>query len=608
MSEFGNETATATMKLGGKSIELLMKLLKFLIERNERKIDRDIKAEQARQLKSNRNKENAVGYLNKKRGYVRAKHLYNSGEKLMPIATAMSPEELSRFNKLAKLEGVSFSAIADQRVIEEIKAVKKELHEIEKTEKSVGLTEEQLTRRNELQKKLDSLNEKRQDRIIIIRAKDIELVKEITDRMNTEIQFNDIDKELSDLRDKGTENLSEEEKARIEDLLKEKEYMMKKEFDAFNDKNNDVIYQSSIDNPKWEEMSFEKAVNKVTDRKYAQEPCYICERTNPNNYMEVTSIPQEHNGKTFTNTEFKVFNNGVEQQCEEFSHGKFTHYSRKDGENSSSYGDDHWKNMKTEMKEKGGFSDDTLIFNSKEDYLKYKETFKEMQKEIAPKENTIAYEADKESYKDYMGIVYKLQEQLSDRKLAINEQKEISDMTDDEKIFNAETINIEKQIDTYQQLNDCQTQLAFIRHQQEINESSFEKQGKPSSIENMYEQARENLHKQAYDTNMKIASLESKAHGLQLEREQLSSIKIVNVIQGQHIENELLINQERQNDSNNKNLENETEVEKSVTRDEEKYTQSKEQWSRDVQKPNDVQAVSSNTEKVNIKIAEAEKE
>lgn len=627
MSEFGNETATATLKLGEKSIDALMKLLKFIMERNDRKLNREMKAEQVRQLKANKNKEGAKEYLNKKRGYVKAKNLFNSGEKLIPIATAMSPEELSQFNNLAKISGVSFTAIADQRVIEELKTVKKELKEIEKIAKTEGLTDEHIAKRNDLQKRYEQLNNKRQDRIIIVRAKDLELVKEITDRMNMEIKFNDIDKELSDLTNKGIENLSKEEKARFDELTKEKENILKKEFDDFNDKNNDVIYQNSVNDTAWEEMSFEKAINRVTDRKYAQAPCYICERTNPNNYMEVTSMTQEHNGREFTNTEFKVFNNGVEQQCEEFSHGKFSHYSRKDGENTSSYGDGHWQNMKIEMKEKGGFSDDTLIFSSKEDYLKYKEEFEKTQENITipkenttSKENTMSYEADTESYKDYMGIINNLKGQLSDRNLELNEQGEIcksdtkevvhldKNMTNDEKMSYAEAVNIGKQIDTYKKLNDCQTQIAFIRQQQEMNEDSFKNNGQQDGIKEMYEKMRENLHKQIYDANMTFASLESKANNLEFERKQLTSIKIVDMVQEAHNEDELLSIQDRQHDSNDKGFQNEMETEKNeISSHREDHTQSKEQWNNDIQKQNNINPIA-NTEKVNVNVVEMEKE
>lgn len=617
MSEFGNETTTATLKVGEKSIEALMKLLKFIMERNERKLNKQMKEEQIKQLKESRNKESTREYLNNKRGYVQAKKLFNSGEKLIPIATAMSPEELARFNKLAKISGVSFSAIADQRIIEELKSVKQELKELDKKAKKEGLTEEQIAKQTDLQKKYEQLQQKRQDKIIFIRAKDLELVKEITDRMNREIQFNDIERELSDLKDKGIDNLTEEEKTRLDELMKEKENMEKKEFDDFNAKNNDVIYQSSVDNPKWEEMSFDKAINNVTERKYAQAPCYICERTNPNNYMEVTSIAQEHNGREFTNTEFKVFNNGVEQRCDEFSHGKFSHYSRKDGENSSSYGDEHWQNMKAEMKEKGGFSDDMLIFSSKEDYLKYKEEFKKTQEIIIPKQNILYYEADNESYKDYVGIINNLKEQLSEHNLELNEQGEICNsdtkevmhldkgMTDDEKISYAQAVNIGKQIDTYQKLNDCQTQLAFIRQQQEMNEESFEKQGKPDGLKDMYEQMRKNLHKQAYDANMTYAALESKANNLTLERKQLASIKIVDMVQESHNEEELLSNQNRQHDSND--IEFQSEMEENNSHREEMHTQSKEQWSKDVQQNNNVQSPI-NKENINVKTVEMEKE
>lgn len=51
MSEFGNETTTAVLKLSTKSMEELFKLLKFIFERDERKLNREIKKAQLEESK-----------------------------------------------------------------------------------------------------------------------------------------------------------------------------------------------------------------------------------------------------------------------------------------------------------------------------------------------------------------------------------------------------------------------------------------------------------------------------------------------------------------------------------------------------------------------------
>lgn len=543
MSEFGNETATATMKAGEKTIDALMKLLKFIMERNDRKLSREYKKEQIKAMKE-RQGESLTDYLDKKRGLTRASKLFKSGERLIPISMPMSQQELARFNTFAKLEGITFTAVADKRVMEQLKAVKKELKSIEKdAEKQGYYTEEQQMRKEELLTQKNNLEKQRNNKIVIIRAKDLELVKDITERMNMEIQLDDINNELNDLEKKGTENFTQEEKARYEDLQKEKENILSEEFSKFNGENNDVIYQSSVDSPQWEQMSFEKAINRVTERKYAENPCYCCERTNPDNYMEVTSEKLEHEGRTFTNTEYKVFNDNIEQKCDEFAHGRFSHYSRNDGENSTTYGDKHWNNMKQEIKEKGNFSDDILIFSNKRDFEKYREEFAKTKEKVTPREDTVSYEADSNSYKDYMGMINKLKGQLDEHNLSVNAQKEVckadsgevihldKNMSDDERIEYADACNVAKQIDVYEKLNENQTQIAFIRQQEDMNDDNFEKQGKPDNLKEMYEKMRENLHKQVVDKENTNAVLKSKLSNLQTEREQLASIPIVNEIQ-----------------------------------------------------------------------------
>lgn len=126
----------------------------------------------------------------------------------------------------------------------------------------------------------------------------------------------------------------------------------------------------------YQKVSFDKVVNELGDGKLINPPVIVCDRNNPMNFMEVSSRQeQSEEGNPYVNTEYKVFHNGKQQKCDEFKHGKFTHYSDSKGNNTSTYGDEHWTNMKKEMKSKGEFTDDLLMFSSKEDYEKYVEQF-----------------------------------------------------------------------------------------------------------------------------------------------------------------------------------------------------------------------------------------
>lgn len=162
-------------------------------------------------------------------------------------------------------------------------------------------------------------------------------------------------------------------------------------------KDNKVIaYQYTVfetDKPLLNEMDFEMAVDNAINRNDDGEPYYMCSKNNPENYMEVNSMEEVYEDREFINTEFKVYNNGIEQKCDEFSHGKFTHYSRKDGENSSIAGEEHWQNIKSEMKEKGGFDNEIVIFKDKDSYQSYKKQYEAENGEIA-KGNKISFKAD----------------------------------------------------------------------------------------------------------------------------------------------------------------------------------------------------------------------
>lgn len=550
MSEFGNETVTATMRTGEKTISALLKLLKFIVERNDRKLNRLMKKQQISQAKNNIKKGELQAYLDQHRGKVNATKLLKCGETLIPLKVALSPAELKRFNRLARIEGVTYTAISNERIMEELKNARKELKDIVKQEKTGELTEEQKRIKTELQNKINVLENQRDDKIIIIREKDLKLVKDITDRMNMEIQISDIDQKLNALLAKEG-NLTDQEKIQLEELEAQKKSILSGEFDAFNEENSSGIYQNAVGNPGGEKLTFDRAVCRVTDRKYADQPCYMCERTAPENYIIASSEPKEYDGRTFTNTEYRVFKDGEEQTCSEFSHGKFTHYSDKKGSNSTYYGDQHWENMKREMREKGGFSDDMIIFSSEEDYLNYKKNFEKAAAaqtvcEENEKDNTVQKEntggisrSEMPQPVNYDEIIENIQAQIKEKGFEIDRNGQIcraetgvivaseADVNEKDKIPYAETLNLREQISIYSQLNTLQTDRMYALQQQEAAAAVYSSQEKTSATSKMFNEGAMVYHKQIYDCNNDMAVLSSKLNRLKQERQQLASISVL---------------------------------------------------------------------------------
>lgn len=601
LSEFGNETATATMKLGEKSIEALLKLLKFLMERNERAIASEIKKEQLKSLKDNKLKQEAIDYLDKKRGYARMSKLLKSGEKLLPLGVALSPEELKKFNHFAKLSGLEYSSISDKRIIEKLKHARedmKELYAKGMKSASIGYVKESFDINNlstedkekyeTLTKQITDLEKQRLNRIIVVREKNLDLVKDITDRMNMDIKFEDIDKEINDIKSKG--HLSKADEVLIKDLEKEKERLNNHQFDTFNKESDDVILAEFTGEKISEAVSFERALGCVTERKYSQEPCIVCERTNPSNYMEISSRQEiSDEGNPYVNTEFKVYRDGTQQKCSEFSHGKFTHYSGKDGKNTSNFGDKHWINMKKEMKEKGGFSNDLHIFAHKEDYQRYVNDFEKAKEKITPREDVITYEADGSSFKDCMGIINRLQGQLSDHNIVLNDQREMcnavnknvihydKNMLDDERMAYVAGANIVRQLNNYETMNDIQSKLAYAESDKQTDLNVFVKHGSPESMLENHKVTQENYDIKINDLKQQLQCTLDREAELLKRQEQIESISIIKMVQQEQYESEMVEMQTRQAETNDHELKDSLH-----SKVEEMQTQSKEQWKNDI--------------------------
>lgn len=139
-------------------------------------------------------------------------------------------------------------------------------------------------------------------------------------------------------------------------------------------------------------ISFNEMVD-MTAGKIIDKPIYICERSKPDTYIEISSFKDidQRSGNPFVNTEYKVFKEGEQQHCSEFKHGKFTRYTDFQGNNTSKYGEEHWQNMQNEILNKCGFTDDLILFDNRDVYLAY---IKRLENE-----SSVCNTVDKNNYK-----------------------------------------------------------------------------------------------------------------------------------------------------------------------------------------------------------------
>ena len=299
MSELANETLTTILGAGQKEIEFLaailqklFELLKYISEAKERKINLELKKAELNKVKQAQSVEEARNYLNKSRGLVKAKQMQSAGKDLYPLYQPMSPAELKRFNTLAKTYGLNYYTMQNEAAIEKYAEVKKELEglnkqqqrgreqlvneyrdqltslknqyaelqaeiegkgvttpsdrkqlsdldkEIQELESKMNeetLSSEQLARKQQLEKELEFLEKERNDVIVVVFKDDLPIVENITNRMNTEIDLQNINREIATIQSK-TE-LSPEDQRRLNDLQKQRQEILKGNTNRYDNTN-----------------------------------------------------------------------------------------------------------------------------------------------------------------------------------------------------------------------------------------------------------------------------------------------------------------------------------------------------------------------------------
>lgn len=157
------------------------------------------------------------------------------------------------------------------------------------------------------------------------------------------------------------------------------------------------IEKTMSENIHYRKKDFESAIKGVDGKIInSNNPTIMCERTNPYNYIKVTGTQETYDdGRPYVASQYEVYNNGEKQKSKEFKHGEFLHNCDGEGQNSSDVGARHWENMKNEMQEKGGFTDDIIVFKNERDYEAYITAF-EKDREQTEKDSTFYDELQSE--------------------------------------------------------------------------------------------------------------------------------------------------------------------------------------------------------------------
>lgn len=414
MSEFGNDAASTALKAEMEALKMLGKFLEYLMKSSERRVNAELKKEQLNEMKLDSTQRAAKLKLAGKSGYVRAKLLQKTGEPLVAIDVKLNDIQMKRFAALAKRYGLLFTSFSDKRLDGE------------------------------------------KDHILLVPEKDLAKCKAITDRMTEELKLKTIDEKIAELESK--ENLTEQEAQDLEKLKMQKKEMIHGDVNNFNEVNAEIIFSDVCGEMQDKALSFDEALNHFTDRDYSSDkPYYLCERTKPDCFMELHSSRDMFNGEEYTRTEYKVYREGIEQKSNR-PDGVFTD-ERFEGRPRY-----YWPNLKTEMKQKGGFSDDVIAFGSKDEFQRYQQLYREQQDAEMQKDT---------EQKDFANITEKLESQLNENGAVLSENGVVLDIDTKQptaliptmqivdKARIAENILIGAQIRNYNQLGRDMVQLAM---------------------------------------------------------------------------------------------------------------------------------------------------
>ena len=326
MSVVSGESAGSVGQLAGKGADIAADLLKaflnWLVNLRRRHLENVLIGEQGRLYRNVRKTMDAKMAIQEGRGLVKAQELSRSGEPLIAGATALDARQRKEFARLAKNYGLTYTFIKND---------------------------------------YDPSNKK----LIMFAQKDIQKVKDITDRMTENAQIREIDKRINQLHLKGPGNFTVQDYKDLADLEDLRDSKIAAPIDMLNKAGNERTFEEISGELKQRQqnengpMTFDRALNHITSRDYSSDDSYfLVERTNPNSFIQLDSKREVFDGEEYTKTYYQVNRDG--EMVGTYDDGRF--------EGRDKY---YWMNLKTSMKAAGHFTDDVVILKSKAEFDQY---------------------------------------------------------------------------------------------------------------------------------------------------------------------------------------------------------------------------------------------
>ena len=345
--EMGGQVVSASINASAKTMETLLKILDRIFQLYKERTNVQYKA-----AKDAYKKQKLYDKVNGLTGFVAHDKLRKAGVPLTVANVHCNEEQFQRICELCKKQGVLVSGVTDP---------------------SLDGT------------KTYTLEFKKEDAARIAA---------IVDFVNIEEKANRIQDKISEVMEKSSDGtldgLSREDQLLVK-ALNEEIHLLQSQHTQ--DVNKEIVVtgveQEFNDTAKKQE--FDEVMNRLTEKVIKQPMTYyVLDSRDPEKYIECQSAPDTFHDRPYTKTQYKVYSHG--ELVLDADDGRFEGRER-----------DFWTNLKAQMKEKGGFNDEVIRFNTKEEMETYISHFKaEQQREVDPITDIIKKE--NRSEEDYKNI------------------------------------------------------------------------------------------------------------------------------------------------------------------------------------------------------------
>lgn len=415
MGDLGSDAGQSAMSLTAKFLEMILRLFDSIMRNRAQKPQRELAKQQLKVAKSAEEKKEILEKLNGKVGLVNYNKLKQSGLELRPIGIYMSKENMKELSAICKREGILFSGMTDNTI---------------KNEDGIKTYH------------------------IVCKKDDLQRMLRAVDRLTEETIIKKTDVQIEKLKAKG-ENMTEQDKAEVERLEKQKADIQRSYCDKLNTEMSKTVIDRTVSGDVKENLTLSQALDRDTGRQLDKDVfCIIADANDPSKYIKCHGYQDSYKNIPYIKTEYEVCRDG--KTVLKTHDGRFDNRPR-----------DYWQVQKDAMQNAGDFSKTFFKFYSVNEYQKWAEKLKNQNEQELTSMDT-------SGEKDYSTIVKELEGQLDANGAKMLNGKVVDKTTEkplsvtksmkpEEQTTIAETITIGKQIHNYKELIKVDNEISLAQ-------------------------------------------------------------------------------------------------------------------------------------------------